>query len=99
MAVSPCDNCSTSADSSVAQANKTAYFKIIADAISDMPNQGIKKTILLYVLCNVGVHNFYQDVRPACGYVVHQTRSYDLKLHQTKAMEKEEALVKIIGLI
>ena len=55
------------------------------------------------VISNVGVHTFYQDVlidyRPACGSVVHQTRSYDLKLHQTKAMEKEEALVKIIGLI
>lgn len=45
MAVAPCDNCS--ADSSLEQANKTAHFKVIADAISDVPNHGIKKVILL----------------------------------------------------
>ena len=47
MAVSPCDNCSTSADSSVVQADKTAHFKILADAISDIPNHGIKKVFML----------------------------------------------------
>ena len=98
MAVSPCDNCSTSGTS---QQNSPLQGH-------SWCNQWCAKSWnqkgYCVVISNVGVHTFYhQDVlinyRPACGYVVHQTSSYDLKLHQTKAMEKEEALVKIIGLI
>lgn len=51
MGATLCDNCSlTSSDQGhMNQVSKTEHFKIIADAINDLPNHGMQKVNLMTI--------------------------------------------------